>query len=90
MRVFTEIFEVEVEVGNVTYMPLLSVEATFELTDDGPEKLSLDLICELPSPDYEPLGSLTFTMEELSRIRFAVADAIERKYWSGEYSSIFV
>lgn len=84
MGLLTEIFEVEVQLENLDYVPLLSVEATFRLSDDGPEKLSLDLICEITDAASER-HNLIFTTHEIASIRYAVADAIERKYWSGEY-----
>ncbi len=82
----TDIFEVEVQLENMSYVPVLSVEASFKLTEDGPEALSLDMIVEIPMPNSEP-HNLIFTKHELNAIRFAIADAIEKKYWSGEYRS---
>lgn len=81
----TEIFEVEVQLENMKYVPVLSVEASFKLTDEGPANLSLDLIVEIAPPNSKQ-HNLVFTTYELNAIRFAVADAIEKKYWSGEYT----
>lgn len=81
----TDIFEVDVQLDNMEYVPTLSVEASFKLDADGPYNLTLDLIIELPPKGVEP-HDLVFTMDEMAQIRFAVADAIERKYWSGEYN----
>ncbi len=80
----TDIFKIEVQLASLEYVPVLSVEASFKLTDEGPAQLCLDLIYEIVPPDAEP-HSLVFTTDEVRAIRFAVADAIEKKYWSGEY-----
>lgn len=85
MKKITDVFEVEVDVGSMGYAPLLSVEATFGLTKDGPEQMVLNLIVEVAPAEAEQTSSLVFTMNEIALIRFAVADAIERKYWAGEY-----
>ncbi len=82
----TDIFEVECQLENLEYVPVLSIEASFKLTEDGPANLSLDLIVEIAPPNSEP-HNLIFTKHELNAIRFAIADAIEKKYWSGEYRS---
>lgn len=79
-----EVFEVEVILGANKVPTLLSVEASFELYEDGPEELHLDLIYQLDSDSDE---TLVFSKHEIDQIRFAVADAIERKYWTGEYNS---
>lgn len=62
---------------------LLLVNSQFELSEEGPTNLVVDGYYDLANA--EPV---IFSQKEFLAFRFSVADAVERKYWAGEYSSI--